>query len=79
MRMILDNPVQAMETNVFAFVHPQLQFNSAGTPIAGTPHKTEIFVGNVSNESDITFEYDVKNHSNVSERYPIQVHLKCLS
>lgn len=42
MRMILDNPVQAMETNVFAFIHPQFNFTSAGVPVSGAPHKTEV-------------------------------------
>lgn len=44
MRMILDNPVQAMETNVFAFIHPQLQFTYAGVPGSGAPHKAEVYL-----------------------------------
>eukprot|EP00026_Physarum_polycephalum_P001882 Phypoly_transcript_01885.p1 GENE.Phypoly_transcript_01885~~Phypoly_transcript_01885.p1 ORF type:complete len:979 (+),score=188.07 Phypoly_transcript_01885:120-3056(+) len=73
MRMILDNPVQAMETNVFAFIHPQLSFTSAGTPVNGAPHKTEVFVGNVNNETDLTFEYQLKNKDQTIDKYPVQV------
>jgi hypothetical protein len=73
MRMILDNPVQAMETNIFAFIHPQLSFTSAGKPLNGGAHKTEIFVGNVNNETDFTFEFQLKNKDQTSDKYPVQI------
>jgi len=74
MRMILDNPVQAMDTNVYAYLHPQMQFTNAGTPISGTPHKSEVYVGNVNNDTDVTFEFSLKfKPSTYQEKYPFQM------
>lgn len=44
MRMILDNPVQAMETQVLLYLHPQFQFCTGGKPVEiSQPHKHEVF------------------------------------
>lgn len=72
MRMILDNPVLAMDAQMVAFVHPHFEFTEAG--ISAKRSLAEVFAGNVNNDSDVAFEYSIKEGLRSSlQKYPFQV------
>jgi len=73
MRQIIDNPVHATKTEVAAFLHPLFRFAQAGNV---SPSPLHVEVGNVTNDTELTFEYSKQNDKHL-DNIPFQVQVTC--